>query len=184
MADFKQQQAANFKTLLDELKDGGKIKSQEDFANMVGVTSVTVANWKSGKHPIKEAHAETINNLFPQYPVSWLMGRTDVRNQYEKMAFALADAWDKKEVRELLLDCLAYLNGWKVEKPEYSHDKMTAVNIKKHSTHYIEEAAKEQFDHYVDLVRGEERIELSLKERQSLITKMVALFEFEITHRF
>lgn len=184
MADLKQQQAANFKTLLDELKSEGKIKSQEDFANKVGVTSVTVANWKSGKHQIDETNAETINALFPQYPISWVMGRTDARNQYEKMALSLIDAWDRKEVRELLLDCLAYLNGWKVEKPDYTHDKMTAANIKKHSAHYIEEAAKEQFEHYADLVRGEERIPLSLMERQSLITKMVDLFEFEITHRF
>ena len=184
MENVKQQQAENFNTLINELKKEKIINSQEEFAYKIEVSPVTVSNWKNGKYLISQKNAEIINRHFPNYPINWLMGRTDAKSEYEKASRIVDGIKDRTKAHEQLLYFLAYLNGWRVEKPEYSHEITSAASIGNRNDHYIIEALKEMDGHCIDLVRGEERIPLSLAERQSLITKMVDLFEFEITHRF
>ena len=100
MDKLKQIQSMHLKQLLNDLSEQGI--SQKDFAEMVGVSQVTVSNWKRGKQGINPSNAELINSFFREYSVEYLLGYSEYQNeQSEKTARAFQDLSVK--------ECVEYL---------------------------------------------------------------------------
>lgn len=91
-----------FKTRLQELRKSNKL-TQEDLANKINVTKLTISNWENGKHQIKSDKAQEIANLFG-VSLQYLMGYDVPKKDYPYETFTPKEynAWE--EYIELNLD--------------------------------------------------------------------------------
>ncbi|CAM4156741.1 hypothetical protein AT575_06035 [Streptococcus penaeicida] len=92
----------NFKTRLQELRKAKRL-TQEELANKINVTKLTISNWENGKHQIKSEKAQEIADVF-DVSLQYLLGY-DVPKKaipYETYTPREYNAWE--EYNELGLD--------------------------------------------------------------------------------
>ena len=83
------------------------------FAEMIGLAENSLNKIISGNSNLTEANAERIHQLFPEYSVDWLLGKSKYMNSLEKLAF--------EDVESSLLGDAFYtfasLNGFTIIHP-------------------------------------------------------------------
>lgn len=83
------------------------------FAEMIGLEENSLNKIISGNSNLTETNAERIHQLFPEYSIDWLLGKSKYMNGLEKLAF--------ESVESSLLgdafDTFASLNGFTIIHP-------------------------------------------------------------------
>lgn len=114
MDDLKRIQSEHFKCLLNDLADENI--SQKAFADIVGVSEVTVSNWKRGRQKINPSNAEEISRRFPHYSVQYLLGYAEYPNEDVALTARFNDAYQKGSVVHACVESLAEINGASIKR--------------------------------------------------------------------
>ncbi|KKF49725.1 cro regulatory protein [Streptococcus uberis S6261] len=72
---------------MKELRKAKKL-TQENLANEIGVTKLTISRWENGEVKIKPEKADLLSNYFGVHP-SYLMGYIDVPGQLKENEVAI-----------------------------------------------------------------------------------------------
>ncbi len=142
------------------------IKSQKDFASLLGISTVTVNRWLKGHNAISLEHAKRICEVFPAYDVEFVLGLTDYPNAQSKdnhqrfiehhihecvediakhrglNAYAFS-TFDTKAIKE---------NEWREQWPNLDADKFTYFERLENENGKTLTITDEQWDAFVDEV--------------------------------
>ena len=90
MREYQLRQARNLVSVLKE-----QHLDQKSFAEMFHFSRTSVNDWVNGKKIMSESRAKSIHDKWPQYPVDWLRGYTEARNEAEQFELELFDEINK-----------------------------------------------------------------------------------------
>lgn len=110
MGEFKQQQAVNLTLMF--LHEG---IVQKRLAEQLGVTHITVSNWKRGKVGISAEHAAKLHELYPGYSVEYIRGLSPYQNKQAEVWEMENTEYPKMMERIKLLISAAEKGGYTVQ---------------------------------------------------------------------
>ena len=84
---------------MNRLKELRKEKNltQDDLAELLEVTKLTISNWENGKHKIKADKAELLADCF-NVQVPYLLGRSDFKNEADIKVSVLDETLKKLHI--------------------------------------------------------------------------------------
>lgn len=177
MDELKQIQSEHLKSLLNDLADKGI--SAKSFANTVGVSEVTVSNWKHGRQKINPSNANEINKHFPDYSVQYLLGYDDFPNEDA----AIKDRRKQSNARFFAeLDCvegLLKLNGVSFEYFSEHIEDAGAYTVTTEDGESF--TMSDKHDEFIELTKNGYSVTLTMEQWRAFRSEIVGYANMRLT---
>lgn len=141
-------------------------------------SSQNVHRYLKGENEMPASFAQEVARVYG-VNASWLLGLSPYRTPVDESAARLAEFQADKKRRRILFELMAQMNGWKVEpRPD-----VAAPATPSGDAFDMTESATIAFDFYESIQRGDERHDLDRIDFDKFVSKVLAYFDFEISHR-
>lgn len=172
------QAVANLDSLIGE--QGLSLQKFADSLERRGysTSAQNVHRYLKGENEMPASFAQEVARVYG-VNASWLLGLSPYRTPVDESAARFAEFQADKKRRRILFELMAQMNGWKVEpRPD-----VAAPATPSGDAFDMTESATIAFDFYESIQRGDERHDLDRIDFDKFVSKVLAYFDFEISHR-